>query len=511
MDESEEGSNSAAVTSSTTTPTPMSAVNNIPRSGLPPFDPHSDRASLAFDPVRNQDMAIYELRQIKQETNETMNNLYRSLKEKTDICEFTDVDSEIRTQIIHTMSDSRLRRKGLREQLDLKALLAYDRPRHRKPQRLFQARQNNDADQARKQGEHNQSSRECRNYGGPFPHKEGKLSCPARGKKCHACGKLGHFAKHCLSKAQQSHQGHRQSSRKEVNEVTQTRQDYLDDTDEEFAYVINSSTKPPETRITVENVASNVIVDTGSSVNLLNKSVLKEIQKKNPNIMVQSSHKKVFPYGTNTPLELIGESEAQITASSDTTTGTFLVTNTNSTCLISYQTSTDHGLLNLKVCSVSVDHPDPDVSAVLNKHKKVFEGMGNLKDKGVKLEIDPDVQPVAQKARRIPYSMKDQVNRKLREMEEHGIIEKAEGATPWLSSLIAIPKKAGDVRLVLDMRIPNQALVRRRVQMPTVDDILHKMEESEIFTEVDLLQGYLHSADHLGRRISPYHRFPDAR
>ena len=189
MDESEEGSNSAAVTSSTTMPTPMSAVNNIPQSGLPPFAPfypHSDRASLAvrwkkwsrrfenllislrefdpvirhgllltyvgeatndifdtlpdtgtnydstlksltkyFDPVQNQDMAIYEFRQIKQETNETINNLYRRLKEKADICEFTDVDSEIRTQMIHTKSDSRLRQKALREQLDLKALLAY--------------------------------------------------------------------------------------------------------------------------------------------------------------------------------------------------------------------------------------------------------------------------------------------------------------------------------------------------------------------------------------------------
>jgi hypothetical protein len=54
-------------------------------------------------------MAIYEFRQIKQEAKKTINNLYRRLKEKADICEFTDVDSEIRTQIIHTTSDSRLR------------------------------------------------------------------------------------------------------------------------------------------------------------------------------------------------------------------------------------------------------------------------------------------------------------------------------------------------------------------------------------------------------------------
>ena len=115
-----------------------------------------------------------------------------------------------------------------------------DRPHHRKPQRRFQARQNNAADRAHKQREHDQSSRKCCNCGGPFPHKEGKLSCPARGKKCHACGKLGLFAKHCLSKAQQNHQCQRQSCRQEGNEVTQTCQDYLDDTDEEFAYVINS-------------------------------------------------------------------------------------------------------------------------------------------------------------------------------------------------------------------------------------------------------------------------------
>ena len=62
-------------------------------------------------------------------------------------------------------------------------------------------------------------------------------------------------------------------------------------------------------------------------------------------------------------------------------------------------------------------------------------------------------------------------------MREEGIIEKVEGATPWLSPLIAIP--------------PNTALVRRRVQIPTVNDILQKIEGAKVFTELDLSQGYL--------------------
>ena len=76
-------------------------------------------------------------------------------------------------------------------------------------------------------------------------------------------------------------------------------------------------------------------------------------------------------------------------------------------------------------------------------------------------------------------------------MRDEGIIEKVEGATPWLSPLIAIPKKSGDLRLVLDMRVPNTALLRRRVQIPTVNEILQKMEGAKVFSEVDLSQGYL--------------------
>lgn len=118
--------------------------------------------------------------------------------------------------------------------------------------------------------------------------------------------------------------------------------------------------------------------------------------------------------------------------------------------------------------------------------------MGNLKNREVKLQIDPDVQPVAQACGRMPHSMRKKVNAKLQEMKEQGIIGKVKGTTPWLTPLIPIPKKGGDLRIVLDMRVPNQAaLKRRRIQFPTVDEILHKMEDATIFTEVDLSQGYL--------------------
>ena len=140
---------------------------------------------------------------------------------------------------------------------------------------------------------------------------------------------------------------------------------------------------------------------------------------------------------------------------------------------------------------MNTQHPHPGVQQIIDKHRLLFQGIGKLKGTEVKLEIDEKVEPVAQRARRIPHSMTSKVNEKLKEILEQDITEKAGGATPWLSPRIAVSKKSEDVRLVLDMRIPNQALKRRRVRMPTVDDILQKMQGATVFTEVDLSQGYL--------------------
>jgi hypothetical protein len=40
-------------------------------------------------------------------------------------------------------------------------------------------------------------------------------------------------------------------------------------------------------------------------------------------------------------------------------------------------------------------------------------------------------------------------------LERDGIIEKVSDATPWVSLLVVIPKKDGEIRLCIDMRMPN--------------------------------------------------------
>ena len=129
-------------------------------------------------------------------------------------------------------------------------------------------------------------------------------------------------------------------------------------------------------------------------------------------------------------------------------------------------------------------------SNLIEQYPSVFQGIGKLKDYEVKLHIDKTVPPVAQSAHRIPFHLRKKLSVELKKLEQQGIIEKVEGPTPWVSPLVMIPKKNGDVRLCVDMRMPNQAIQRVRHPSPTVDDLVDALNGATIFLKLDLRSGY---------------------
>ena len=57
------------------------------------------------------------------------------------------------------------------------------------------------------------------------------------------------------------------------------------------------------------------------------------------------------------------------------------------------------------------------------KFSVVFSGVGRLKNYQLKLHIDPQVIPVVQKMRRIPFTLKDKVTAKVNELLERSLKE----------------------------------------------------------------------------------------
>lgn len=72
------------------------------------------------------------------------------------------------------------------------------------------------------------------------------------------------------------------------------------------------------------------------------------------------------------------------------------------------------------------------------------------------------------------------------ELEKLDIIEKAEGLTPWVSPVVIVLKKNNEIRLCVDMRQTNEAVIRERHPIPTVDEVLQELKKSTVFSKLDV-------------------------
>ena len=88
--------------------------------------------------------------------------------------------------------------------------------------------------------------------------------------------------------------------------------------------------------------------------------------------------------------------------------------------------------------------------------------------------------------RRIPFSRRAKVNEKLEELLKLDVIEKVEGPTSWVNPLVVVEKPNGDIRICLDMRQANQAIVREKHPVPTVEETLQEVSYAKVFSKLDL-------------------------
>ena len=167
----------------------------------------------------------------------------------------------------------------------------------------------------------------------------------------------------------------------------------------------------------------------------------------------------------------------------------FVVVNNRGTgCLLGHKSATELDLLHV-ANSVSIQSEDIS-SKISAKFPKVFEGVGKLKDFQQTIHVDPKIHPVAQAPRRVPFHVRRKVEAKLDELQRLDIIEPVTGPTPWVSPLVAVPKPNGEVRICVDMRRVNTAVIRERYPIPTVEEILQDLTGACVFSKLDLRWGY---------------------
>ena len=309
--------------------------------------------------------------------------------------------------------------------------------------------------------------------------------------------------------------------------------------DDDYVYAIKNKNGDPHTKVTVNinNVPIQFTVDTGATIDLIDSHTYQQLQHK---ITLRKSHTKVYSYGSDTPIKLKGQFQAQIESKKQYTVSQVHVANGSGGNLLSAKSAQDLGLIQLinkitmlpqeetetppqkPICDTSpetyhtsvntdtlppvkapteqpAEHlqsntptsPDQKVNEILKKYTTVFEGQGKLKDFQVKLQINENIKPIIQPQRRLPYHLRKEVSKELKKLADQDIIERVENEpTPWISPIVCTPKKDGGLRICVDMREANIAIERERHLMPTIQDFKTEVNGARFFSKIDLAQAY---------------------
>jgi hypothetical protein len=202
--------------------------------------------------------------------------------------------------------------------------------------------------------------------------------------------------------------------------------------------------------------------------------------------VLNRSNVKLFAYGSNEPLEVLGEFKARVLVNGVCNSFVRQVSKGKNGNLLGCETITKMGIVKF-VNQVVRD--DPYIEKLKKQYPYVFSGkIGKLKDCLIKLHIKHTVKPVRQRSRPVSFHLREGVVKTIQTMLDNDIIEKVDGPTPWVSPIVPIVKENGDVRVCLDARQINTAI--EVFNCPTVDEKANELNEARFISKFDLMNGY---------------------
>lgn len=310
-------------------------------------------------------------------------------------------------------------------------------------------------------------------------HTQGTIECPARQTKCAICGKMGHWAKRCYSSRGGTKRRMYDPPANPAPPVKRIRA-VEEESDKRNAkdYVFYAMGRNLFT-FRVGGVEIPMTIDSGADANIIPKSIWDELKEAGVNASNMSTvvDRSLLAYASKDPMKIVGMFNAEIEAAESKATATFYVVQDGQRCLLGDQTAKE-----LKVLKVGFD-----VGAIEAKQINPFP---KIRDVVVEIPIDSNVQPVQQPYRRPPIALEKKIEDKLRSLLERDIIEPAPGPSPWVSPVVPVVKDSGEIRLCIDMRRANQAVLRETHPLPLVDELLGSVDGAVKFSKIDIKDAY---------------------
>ena len=520
------------------------------------YDKAVEKLTEYFAPKQNVLYERHVFRRAKQRVDESIDQFHTRLRHLGATCDFSDLDEEIRTQIVENCRSSRLRRKALRDDTKLSDLIAYARSIELSDKQTDEMEKESRPGekvysnmQRREQRPNKQISKKCYTCGGSYPHVN---ECPASGKECRKCHKIGHFAVVCKGRSDGKHvikptkiHGTERRDHK-VNNLehkhcgcaktgvktersnasapsSESSEESDTNTSREDCWAMSSNVhkkkkQPPVVKLKINGVQVPFLVDTGATVNILTKRDLDNIlSSRNESMHLKKTKTSVYAFGSRKPIQLQGKFDTVIESKRRVTVATLYAMKETpdqpSTSILSYQTALELNLITMRINKLS---EQPEVNSSVLEHRrsstandihqsknmerflrrrypKTFEGIGKLIDHEQKMHINKDITPVAQTYRRVPFQLRKQLDEWIEDYIEKDIIEPVvDECTDWVSGLVVTPKPRNpkEVRVCGNYSQANKAVKRERHPIPTVEELIDNMDGAVKYSKVDLKAGY---------------------
>ena len=454
-----------------------------------------------FEPQKNISFERHTFRQAQQQRDEPIADYITRLKHLALTCEFENTDDMIRDQVVDKCYSTKLRRRLLQEpSLTLDKVVTLGRALEMAQrqataiestctsasagrEQLNAVRKRQNPQGLRRNIQQTHRYRDSGETGGKpcyccgkSGHRAKSPSCPALNKTCNTCQKIGHFSRVCHS-----------ASKKKTATVKEIRES--DDSDDGIVFVVGKYKSYQNVNVDIAGISVNMMIDSGASVNVIDANTFQHLAKHG--ITLKKSDIRLFTYGASSPLKVKGTFSAKLKANNQKILAKFVVVQEkHAGSLLSRDTAIDLALLHIGPININSVSSEKSTQSIVNKYGEIFNGVGKLKEFEMEIHIDPGVKPVAQPPRRIPFQIRSKVDDKIRELEHLDIIERVDGPTPWVSPLVAVPKPNGEVRVCVDMRQANQAILRERHPIPTVEETLQELHGAAVFSKLDLKWGY---------------------
>ena len=294
----------------------------------------------------------------------------------------------------------------------------------------------------------------CFSCGGP--HRAADPCCPARGRRCHNCQQKGHYARFCKEPPKKT----KQTKKKPVRTV-------------EVLAVTDDARRSLWTELRVDQQPLRMLADTGSAVSILPLSVYRK----------QFCHLPLLP--TAVRLEAYGGSSllvqgvVQVTVQAE---------NGNSSNVSLYVVDAGVPLLGRDLqekLKLSVIHG----ATVCAVQEQMPEELPSLTGFVHRVRLKPEVTPVQQRLRPLPYAVREEVRDHLLELQQAGVIETVD-ASPWISPIVVSRRRNGKLRLCVDLREVNKAVEASGHPLPDMQDMLEQLQGATIFSSLDMKSAY---------------------